>query len=312
MPVEEYERVCNIAQEVLDQKALCQRDPDQTEDEVQESQAEYDSVLVSSAGDLVSALANALGGDFIQQFNIFYPLISKYSVSIQRHSCYFQPSQESYSQDSSKSVSDRSAAIGCLAEIIAGMKNAITPCTEPLMDLFYKSLTCHSEAEVQSNACFAIGLLVEHSQTDLSSYYLTLLAALRPIFNTTPSSSPAQLNARDNAAGAISRMIVRNTAAVPLEQVLPVLTAALPLKNDLLENRPVFCALFHLFGVNFQSLVPYLDHLLAVFAHVLDPTAPDQIGDETRAKLIQLIPDLNKYDPVKVQASGLSVFLSGA
>lgn len=77
------EAICSIAMQVLEQKALCQQDPDQDEtEEAPEDQAEYDSVLISSAGDLVSALANVLGADFQQAFGTFYPLIAKYYVSI--------------------------------------------------------------------------------------------------------------------------------------------------------------------------------------------------------------------------------------
>lgn len=75
-------QICNIAIQVLSQKALCQQDPDQDEnEEALEDQAEYDSVLISSAGDLVAALANALGNDFAQAFETFFPLIAKYYVS---------------------------------------------------------------------------------------------------------------------------------------------------------------------------------------------------------------------------------------
>ncbi|KAG1864849.1 armadillo-type protein [Suillus subluteus] len=281
--------ICSIAVQVLEQKALCQQDPDQDEtEEAPEDQAEYDSVLISSAGDLVSSLANALGNDFAQAFSTFFPLISKYYKK-------------------SRSMSDRSSAIGCLAEIIAGMKASVTPSTEPLMDLFYRALS-DPEPEVQSNACFAIGLLVEHSEIDLSPQYMHVLTALRPLFNVSPTDPSAKLNAKDNAAGAVSRLIIRNTAAVPLDQVLPVLIGSLPLKTDYLENRPVFRAIFHLFRTNPQSLLPFMDQLLAVFAHVLDPSGPEQIGDETGAELIALIGILNAEDPGRIQAAGLSAF----
>lgn len=70
-----------MAMQILEQKAFCQQDPDQDEDEeAPEDQAEYDAVLVSSAGDLVGALANALGAEFAPAFNAFYPLIVKYCV----------------------------------------------------------------------------------------------------------------------------------------------------------------------------------------------------------------------------------------
>ncbi|KAF9462876.1 armadillo-type protein [Collybia nuda] len=285
--------ICTIAIQILEQKAFCQQDPDQDEDEeAPEDQAEYDSVLISSAGDLVAALASALGAEFTPAFNTFFPLIAKYYKK-------------------SRSLSDRSSAIGCLAEIIAGMKGAITPSTEPLLELFYRALS-DSDAEVQSNAAFAVGQLVENSEVDLSPQYLHLLAGLRPLFVITPDAPAAKLNAKDNAAGAVGRLLLRNAAAIPLDQVLPVFIDALPLKNDFLENRPVFRALFHLFRTNGAALYPFMDRLLQVFAHVLDPSGPDQVGDEIRAQLIDLIGALNAEDPVKVQASGLGVFLPGA
>ena len=73
--------ICNIAIQILEQKALCQQDPDQDEsEEPLEDQAEYDSVLISAAGDLVASLAQALGADFAQAFNTFFPIITKYYV----------------------------------------------------------------------------------------------------------------------------------------------------------------------------------------------------------------------------------------
>ena len=74
--------ISNIAIQILEQKALCQQDPDVEEDEEPlEDQAEYDSVLISSAGDLVAALAETLGADFVNAFKTFFPLITKYFVS---------------------------------------------------------------------------------------------------------------------------------------------------------------------------------------------------------------------------------------
>lgn len=76
------EDICTLTIQILEQKALCQNDPDQDDnDEAPEDQAEYDSVLISSAGDLVASLAEALGADFAPAFGTFFPLISKFYVS---------------------------------------------------------------------------------------------------------------------------------------------------------------------------------------------------------------------------------------
>ena len=191
------------------------------------------------------------------------------------------------------------------------MKSEITPTTEPLLELFYRALG-DEEAEVRCNAAFAAGLLVEHTQKDLSPQYLHLLSALRPLLEAPPDASISRWKAHDNAVGAISRLIVRNTAAVPLDHVLPVIINALPLRHDFLENPPVFKAIFHLFGTNPQALHPFSDRLLEVFRAVLEPSVPDMVNDETRAGLIELIGALNKEAPEKVQAAGLGPFVPGA
>lgn len=190
------------------------------------------------------------------------------------------------------------------------MKSEITPTTEPLLELFYQALS-DEEPEVQCNAAFAVGLLVEHSQKDLSPQYLHLLSALHPLLEVPPNSPVSRWNVHDNAVGAVSRLILRNSAAVPLDQILPVVINALPLRHDFVENPPVFKAIFHLFGASPQALHPYSDRLLGVFRAVLDPSAPDQIDDETRAGLIELIGALNKEAPEKVQAAGLGPFVQG-
>jgi hypothetical protein len=79
--ISNYDAICGIAMQILEQKASCQQDPDQDENEqAPEDQVEFDSVLISSAGDLVASLANALGAEFNQAFTTFFPLISKYYV----------------------------------------------------------------------------------------------------------------------------------------------------------------------------------------------------------------------------------------
>ncbi|CAK5274034.1 unnamed protein product [Mycena citricolor] len=287
------EEISKMAIEILDQKAECQKDPDQDDDEeAPEDSAEYETILISSAGDVVASIANALGPDFAQAFGTFYPLISKYYKK-------------------SRSLNERSSTIGCLAEIISGMKGAITSFTQPLLELCFKALS-DPDADVLSNAAFAVGVLVENTDMDLSGQYLHLLGALQPLFNAPPDAPANVLNARDNAAGAVARLIVRNAAAVPFDQVLPIFIHALPLRNDFLENRPVFRALFFLWQSNKALLVPYMGQLLPVFAHVLDPNGPDQVGDEIRRDLIQLVGELNAQDSAAVQAAGLGPFVAGA
>ncbi len=45
---------------------------------------------------------------------------------------------------------------------------------------------------------------------------------------------------QDNAAGCVSRMILKHKDAVPVAEVLPVLVGLLPLKKDYEENEPIY------------------------------------------------------------------------
>jgi hypothetical protein len=75
--------ICTYTLKILERKSLCQQDPDQDEDEQtdeDEEQAEYESVLISSASDVVGALASVLGPDFSEAFKSFIPPLFSYYV----------------------------------------------------------------------------------------------------------------------------------------------------------------------------------------------------------------------------------------
>ena len=188
------------------------------------------------------------------------------------------------------------------------MKSGITPHTKLLLELFSRALN-DPEPGIQSNAAFAIGLLVEFSEIDLSSQYLNILAALRPVFNVSPESPPACLTAKDNAAGAVSRLMIKNSNAIPFDQVMPVFINSLPLTNDFSENTAVFRALFHMFRTDTTPLRPYTQRILHIFLHVLDRNNPDQITDAIREELINLIAALNVESPQAIQEVGLAAYL---
>lgn len=104
------------------------------------------------------------------------------------------------------------------------MESGVTPFTNDLYPLFLRSLK-DVESEVQSNGAFAMGCLIFHSQSDLSPQYLTILSALHPLFESSSASAATKKeNAKDNACGAVARMILKNIAAVPLDQVCALLS----------------------------------------------------------------------------------------
>ncbi|KAG8884617.1 hypothetical protein FRB98_002297 [Tulasnella sp. 332] len=277
------EEICQNVKIILEGKSLCQQDPDAEEDEEPlEDQAEFDSVLISSTSDVVATLASVLGADFAQVFGTFLPLIAKNTAK-------------------NKSSTDRASAVGTIGEVITGMKNGITAFTQPILQITFAALS-DEDSEVRSNAAFAAGVLIENSDADISAdfQYMHILNALKPMFIVNDASTSPELHGRDNAAGAVSRMILKNSSALPLDQVLPVLYSALPLKNDYLENTPMYRGIFHLFRTNEAMMMNFVDVLVPAFGLVLAPDAGEQLTEEIRAELIQLIHHLKASVPGKV------------
>lgn len=158
---------------------------------------------------------------------------------------------------------------------------------------------------MRSNAAFAAGVLIENTSADLSPQFPALLGALNPFFNVPEHSAPAVYNARDNAAGAVARMITKNSASLPLDQVVPAVVSVMPLQFDPLENRAVYAAIFSIFRTRPELLMPHIDHLLQAFAFVLlDKSHEDDLTDETKAELRALVEHLKTQVPDKVAAVG--------
>ncbi|CAG8721801.1 8732_t:CDS:10, partial [Cetraspora pellucida] len=266
-----------IAENILllyQKKAVCQQDNDDDEGLLDDDdEAEYDSLLINNASDLVAAMALILGNDFVPYFKEYIHYIAKYYKK-------------------TKPTSERSMAIGCLGETTIGLKDGISEFTDQLLPLYLKALADEDD-EVRSNAAFAVGLLCQHTRVDISSQYGDILSRLHPLF-----TGQSLMNVTDNACGAVCRMIMACPQAVPMEQVLEVVLQTLPLKRDFEENEPVLKCIIMLFRANNSFL-------LNIFAKILSPPE-DQLKDQTRQELIELIQALNQQFPDAVLKSSLS------
>ncbi|KAF9432023.1 hypothetical protein BGZ76_011403, partial [Entomortierella beljakovae] len=269
---------------IYEKKAYCQQELNDDEGFLDEDeQAEFDGLLISSASDLVGALAIVSGENFVEFAKVFIPHIAKYYKK-------------------SKPTSERSMAIGCLGEISAGMSGGVTEFTEVIFPIVLKALG-DEEAEVRSNAAYAVGALCESTNLDVSSQYPNILTALYPLFQNQNLD-----NATDNACGAVARMIMKHPNAVPLDQVLPVFLQALPLKRDYEENEPVYNLLFSLIRSQNAWIFSNIAQILAVFTEVLPKE--DELKTHTRTEMIEIVKALNQQFPaLNIGASPLSVFI---
>lgn len=210
------EKVTNLLVMTITRKHPCQQDLGEEDDlDDLEETSEYDWLVIDTALDAIIGLAVALGPTFGHLYKIFEKPIMKFA--------------------SSSDSTERSTAVGVIAECIRGMGSAITPYTSGLLKLLLHRLS-DEDTETKSNAAFAIGLLQEQSTNDqeILKSFNTILSKLEPLLRTQ------EARALDNAAGCVSRMIVKHRNRVPIAEVLPALVALLPLKQDFEENEPVY------------------------------------------------------------------------
>lgn len=114
-----------------------------------------------------------------------------------------------------------------MGEIISGMKAGVTPFTQEVFTLISQGFS-DEDPEVRSNAAFAMGVLIENSEIDMSGQYLAILTALRPYFVVVEGAPHAQFNAKDNATGCVARMLLKNAGSIPLDQVCNLTTCPSP------------------------------------------------------------------------------------
>lgn len=267
-------------------------------------------MTIDTALDVVIGIANALGETFGQLWKIFEKPIMA-----------FASGSEGY---------ERSTSVGTIAECIKAMGSSVTPFTSHLLKLLLHRMS-DEDSEAKSNAAYGIGLLQEGSRNDkeILKAFPLILSKLEPLLQTE------EARAKDNAAGCVSRMIMRHPSNIPIEQVLPALLEILPLKNDFDENVPVYDMIVKLCKpspflfpqsqppphqrqiVSYnpltcpssnqtdqqsnQTIISLTPTLLPILAEVMAPTPPGQLKPATREKLTELVKFLATKQPGEVR-----------
>ncbi|PSN75626.1 ARM repeat-containing protein [Corynespora cassiicola Philippines] len=247
----------------------CQQDLGEEEEDILEESSEYDWLVIETAMEVVTCLAVALGPSFAELWKMFEKPIVKYA--------------------SSQEATERSAAVGTIAECVGNMGAACTPYTSSLLKLLVHRLS-DEDPETKSNAVYGIGLLAESTTNDAE-----ILGSLSTIFSKLEPLLDAQDQARllDNTAGCISRFISKFGDKLPISEVLPRLVQLLPLREDYEENKPVFGMIIKLYQANEPTIQQLTGTLMPIFEKVL-ASPEEQLEDETRAQLTELVNYLRK------------------
>ncbi|EEA25207.1 hypothetical protein TMatcc_006573 [Talaromyces marneffei ATCC 18224] len=261
----------NVVQQVTDlinKKHPCQQEfaEDEELQEAGDETSEFDWIVIDRALDVVSGLAAALGPDFPELWKIFEKSVLRFVSS-------------------SENI-ERATAVGTLAEVITGMKDAVTPLTGRFLPLLLKRLD-DEDPQTKSNAAYATGRLIEATNdASIVSQFPTILQKLEPCLQQQASRLP------DNATGCLSRMILKQHDKVPIADVLPAIVSILPLKNDYEENEPLYKMIAQLYKWEDPTVRQLTPQLLPIFQAVLSDD--DQLEDERRKEVMELASWLNK------------------
>ncbi|XP_065064233.1 importin-4-like [Rhopilema esculentum] len=280
------DKIANASHNLLLAKTPCQQDGDDSfSEEDEESQAEMDTILFEKAGDILPLLAQAVGGEaFKPYFEAFFPLLIKRT----KKSC---------------AVSERSFAVGTMAEIIQAMGKHTTSYVEQLVQLFLSTVK-DSDDEVVSNSIFGLGVVAESAGEASIPYFSNILQTLFSIANSNP---PALVI--DNICGAVARLIMTSLNDLPVQQVLSVLVTHLPIKEDNSENETVMKCICFLYRTAIQLIEPYIGQLLGYMMQTL-VTQGSGLKPETRKALKEILTEIKERSPSDfmsvITATGIS------
>lgn len=239
------EELNKVLVSLLKEQTVCQRyEPDQDDDD--DDAAEHDMVLIDTVSDVIAELCKALGASFEPYVRpMIKPLLK-----------FCRPSRP---------LSDRSMAVGLFAEIAEGIGASIAPHLPVLWPPVIAAMR-DSNMKLQRNGAFACGWLLSRAGAAAAGPCMgDALAALQTLI-TTPAVLPV---VKDNAKGALARIMTAYHSTLPLDTLVPALVGSLPLQEDHEEDRPVYLGLIALLAARKPAVVAMVPQLTGHFAKAL-------------------------------------------
>ncbi|KAI1451311.1 ARM repeat-containing protein [Annulohypoxylon moriforme] len=256
-------QAASILRLIINRSHPCQMDiGEEDEQDGAQGSSEWDWLVVDTALDVLIGLASALGLQFAEIWAAFEKLIVKLL--------------------SSNEAIERSTAVGVVAECVSFMGSAVTPHTATLLRPLLHRLS-DEDKETKSNAAYAIGQLVYHSE-DTNTYlpaYNEILTKLEPLLHITDA------RLQDNASGCVCRMILAHPDKVPIVDVLPVIVDLLPLKEDFEENKPIYQCIHQLYSVKNPTVLELTPKLMNIFRGLIE-AGDDQLDPHTKQLVLEM------------------------
>ncbi|KMZ76407.1 Importin-4 [Zostera marina] len=276
---------------LLQEKMTCQQVESESENE--DDDVNHDEVLMDAVSDLLPSFAKSMGSDFEPIFSKLFDPLMKFTKVM-------------------RSAQDHTMVVACLAEVAQNMGAPISSYVNKIMPLVLKELASPNPTN-RRNAAFCVGELCKNGGTEVVKYYGDVLCALSPLFGEQESDDAV----RDNACGAVARMLMAQPKFIPLSQVIPVLLKALPLKEDLEESMIVYSCICNLVLSFNAQILPLVPEIVRLFAQVVSsPAESNEVKSRIGMTFTQLLSFYGqKMNPIlsslsSAEANALASFLS--
>ncbi|GAB0202256.1 importin-4 [Grus japonensis] len=231
---------------------------DVADDDAEQAEAVWE--LRELAGEGLVVLGGAGGGAFA---HLFGELLPRLLAGLSRR----------------RSVGERSWSAAMLAELGGALGGAVTPFLPRLGPALAAAASRDPDPEVRSNALCAIGRLAEAAGPALGPAWPGRAVLTQALTREGPG------RARDNAVGAL----VRHQGALPAELVVPLVLGALPLSQDLEEERAAYGYLVGVHGSEPPRLRQHAAELPRACGGVV---GSGRLPPELEAGLVQLLRDV--------------------
>lgn len=252
MAIEQYmPRLVDATLVLLREESACQQT--ESDDDIDDDDTKHDEELMDAVSDLLPAFAKSMGSHFA-------PIFAKLFDPLMKFARFSRPPQ------------DRTMVVACLAEVAQDMGPPIAGYVDRVMPTILKELAS-SEATNRRNAAFCVGEMCKNGGESTLKYYSDILRGLHPLFGESEPDNAV----RDNAAGAVARMIMVHPESIPLNQVLPVFLKVLPLKEDHEESMAVYSCVSTLVLSSNPQILSLVPELVNLFAQVV--VSPEETSE---------------------------------
>jgi hypothetical protein len=265
VPLEHLFKLSDAALGVLTRRASCQAEAEDASDAGSDEEADAEDeeeMLMSAVSELLPALATVMDHD------IFLPRFNEHFKALMSRGRASAPEGE------------RAEVSAILVQVALALGAAAAPCAAVAMPFVLRELASKDSGN-RRNAVFLAGVLVQAAGASTAQQLPTLLAAMAPLI----SAAEPDAAVRDNAASAVSRILVSGAPVGDPRELMLALLAALPLREDMEETENTYGNLCALLRRGDAALAPFVPRIIVVFGEFAAQPPPRPAPHSTDATL---------------------------